>query len=60
MDGFELAEEIRRAFPTLPILLTSGYNDAIKTLQDKGAEFIVKPYRTDELKRKLHDLLDRG
>jgi len=60
MDGVELAQEIHRNFPSLPVLLTSGYNDAIEKVNAAGLAFIVKPYRTEELTRKIRDLLIAG
>jgi len=60
MDGVELAQEIHRNFPSLPVLLTSGYNDAIEKVNTAGLAFIVKPYRTEELTRKIRDLLTAG
>jgi len=57
INGVEMAEEIRRNFPAVPVLLTSGYNDAIEKVNATGLSFIVKPYRTDELTRKIQNLL---
>jgi signal transduction histidine kinase/ActR/RegA family two-component response regulator len=54
MNGVELAEEIRRRRPNLPVLLTSGYADAAK--RKAGAQqikIIPKPYRIDELRDAL-------
>jgi two-component system, NtrC family, sensor kinase len=31
MNGLELATEVRAKFPTLPIVLISGYNDVVAT-----------------------------
>jgi len=42
------------------VLLTSGYNDAIEKVNTAGLAFIVKPYRTEELTRKIRDLLIAG
>jgi len=54
MNGVELAQEIRRRRPNLPVLLTSGYVDAAR--RKAGAQqikIIPKPYRIDELRDAL-------
>ena len=57
MNGLQLAKEVRRRFPKLPILLTSGYNDAIEQADAKVLALIHKPYATDELGRRIAELL---
>jgi PAS domain S-box-containing protein len=54
MDGVELAQEIRRRRPNLPVLLTSGYAEGAR--RNAGAQeikIIPKPYRIDELRDAL-------
>jgi signal transduction histidine kinase/ActR/RegA family two-component response regulator len=54
MNGVELAQEIRRRRPNLPVLLTSGYAEAAR--RNAGAQpikIIPKPYRIDELRDAL-------
>jgi PAS domain S-box-containing protein len=54
MDGVELAREIRRRRPDLPVLLTSGYAEGAR--RNAGAQeikIIPKPYRIDELRDAL-------
>jgi signal transduction histidine kinase/CheY-like chemotaxis protein len=54
MDGVELAQEIRRRRPELPVLLTSGYAEGAR--RNAGAQeikIIPKPYRIDELRDAL-------
>ncbi len=58
MNGWELAEEARRARPGLKVLLTSGY--ALETLAErgrlpKGALILHKPYRKIELAKRLRE-----
>jgi PAS domain S-box-containing protein len=52
MDGLGLARAVRASRPTLPILLVTGYSDA---LGDSHGEFAVlrKPYQLVELGRAL-------
>jgi PAS domain S-box-containing protein len=57
LNGTELARRIRRDWPWMKVLLTSGYIDA----EDDLSEFsiIFKPYRVSELAEKLRMLLHR-
>lgn len=57
MNGFELARAVRRERPALPVLLTSGYSDAFEAMQGEGLAFIVKPYRSEDLRLRIGDLL---
>lgn len=57
MNGVELAEEVHRRFPQLPILLTSGYNEAVQSVDDKGLPYIAKPYRSEMLRERIGQLL---
>ncbi|MGO0788414.1 histidine kinase famiy protein [Herbaspirillum seropedicae] len=60
MNGVVLAREAKRMLPTIKVLLTTGY--ASESLERHGAdgEFPVldKPYRHDELARKIRIVLD--
>jgi signal transduction histidine kinase/ActR/RegA family two-component response regulator len=54
MNGVELAQEIRRRRPNLPVLLTSGYVEAAR--RNAGAQrlkIIPKPYQIDDLRDAL-------
>ena len=54
MNGVELAQEIRRRRPNLPVLLTSGYAEAARRKAGAQAiKIIPKPYRIDELRDAL-------
>ncbi len=55
MDGLALAEAINARFPRLPILLTTGYSEAIRDAQRKYP-ILHKPYRIHELSRALAEL----
>jgi PAS domain S-box-containing protein len=51
MNGVELALEVRRRRPRLPVLLTSGYAEAAKrTCKANGIEILSKPFRMEELR----------
>jgi signal transduction histidine kinase/CheY-like chemotaxis protein len=54
MNGVELAQEIQRRRPNLPVLLTSGYAEAARRKAGaKPIKIIPKPYRIDELRDAL-------
>ena len=62
ISGIELARRARMLRPDLPILFTSGFaQDALE--QDAAAgepiALLAKPYRRDELARRLREALDR-
>lgn len=53
MSGVDLGREIRRRYPQLPIVLTSGYSDALAQEGRHGFELLQKPYAAEELSRIL-------
>jgi signal transduction histidine kinase/CheY-like chemotaxis protein len=61
MGGGVLAEELEHRWPSLPVLLTSGYT---RQAAERGAPlhakhaFLEKPYSPDSLLRKVRDVLD--
>ena len=56
IDGLGLARQLRKQHPALPILLATGYSQA---LQGADKEFAVlrKPYRLQDLNRAISVLL---
>ncbi|WP_159460240.1 response regulator [Tistlia consotensis] len=61
MSGPELAREARRRWPSLKVLFTSGYTEAAlaggSSIEGLG-NLLSKPYRRDELARKVAEALD--
>jgi len=63
MDGRALSEAARAMRPGLPVLFTSGYTrNAIvhHGRLDPGVQLLGKPYRREDLARKVRAALDRG
>lgn len=60
MDGLELAREVGRAFPAMPILLATGYSDALGGARQLGLPVIGKPYRSNDLYSRIMALLHQG
>jgi PAS domain S-box-containing protein len=52
-SGIELGEEVRRLYPGLPILLTSGFSDVLAEHGTRGFRLLHKPYSIEELARAL-------
>ena len=54
MNGVDLAQEIRRRRPHLPVLLTSGYAEAAsRSAAAHQIRIIAKPFRMEELREAL-------
>ncbi len=63
MNGVSLALEARRRLPRLRVLLTSGFNELSNwnsDHRDNEFELLTKPYRRNELARRLRGVLGRG
>ncbi len=61
MNGMELAQEIRKIRPQLPVILCSGYTDVFEedNASDMGiGAFITKPIGRNELSETIRRLLD--
>ena len=57
MSGIELAQEIRRRHPKLPVVLTSGYSNVLAQNGTFGFELLHKPYSVEQLSRTLRKVL---
>jgi two-component system, cell cycle sensor histidine kinase and response regulator CckA len=60
MDGEEALQEIRRICPSVPVILSSGYNEQDVSARFTGlglAGFVQKPYRAETLREKLRETL---
>jgi CheY-like chemotaxis protein len=60
MDGFELAEHLRRLRPTLPILYMSAYPERVELRPERtrNIPFLGKPFTSVTLTGKIRELLD--
>jgi PAS domain S-box-containing protein len=60
MSGRQLAEELRKRWPSLPVLYTSGYTENAIVHHgrlDAGVALLNKPYRKADLARKVREVL---
>ena len=53
MNGLDLGREIRRRYPEVPVVLTSGYSEVLAEEGRHGFDLIQKPYAAEELSRVL-------
>ncbi len=60
MDGVGLAEWFQSHYPSVPVLLTSGYNGgrAVSSVSMPRTRFIEKPYSQSQVAKRIAALLD--
>jgi PAS domain S-box-containing protein len=60
MNGIQLAEEVRKRYGAIPLLLTSGHAAAFSDqAQDLGVRLLAKPFSIDELGENIRREIDR-
>ena len=59
MNGVELGHEIRRHYPDLPVVLTSGYSHILAEEGRHGFELLQKPYAIEDLSRILRRVMGK-
>ena len=61
MDGFELAERIRKIRPWLPILYMSAYPEKAELRPEttRNIPFVPKPFSSLTLVGKIREILDK-
>lgn len=57
MGGMDLFQVVRRRFPELPVLLMTGYPPDESNVVAAGASWIMKPFKSNELGKKIRALL---
>jgi CheY-like chemotaxis protein len=53
-SGLELAHELKRRRPDLPVILTTGYAEAAAGIERDGFGLLLKPYRIEALAATLN------
>lgn len=56
-DGFELAVELKKRFPGMPIILATGYTQELP--HAPGLRLLLKPYKLDDVEALLLSELER-
>lgn len=57
MSGLDLARELRRRFPGLPVLLTTGYSAAAQEATEDGFPILSKPYHRKALEEVVASII---
>ncbi|HYA06668.1 MAG TPA: ATP-binding protein [Xanthobacteraceae bacterium] len=60
MNGLQLADTVRRRFPQIAVLLTTGYSSSAQDAVRRGFAVLQKPYDVAELQRALRDMRAAG
>lgn len=60
IGGVELAKQLRRRRPDLPIVLTSGFSQALSEDGYQGFDFLSKPYSAEQVAHLLATVLRRA
>lgn len=58
-NGAELAARMRQQNPGLKVLFVTGYADQIAVLKNAGEEYLLKPFCTEALVRKVSELMEK-
>lgn len=57
MDGFQFLRNVRGIYPNLPVIFITAYGSmesVINALRDRASDYIMKPFRIDEILRRLN------
>jgi CheY-like chemotaxis protein len=57
LDGVTLGHHIRRRFPSIPFVLTSGFSHELNGDDNHGFDLLQKPYSVEDLSRVLRRAL---
>ncbi len=58
MNGLDLAREIRKQFPGIPVLLTTGYSASAQDAVRQGVVVLQKPYDLESLRRNIREVVE--
>jgi len=53
MDGVELARTLRAGYPSLKVLLATGYSNAAHKAAGEGFPILAKPYQIETLQHAI-------
>ncbi len=57
MNGVDFADEVRRRWPTVHVVLTSGYSETLAQGRGRDYELLRKPYSAEALSRHIQNAL---
>jgi PAS domain S-box-containing protein len=58
LDGFGLAQQVRERWPSVKVVLTSGFPGTQLGQPDVGLRILTKPYRAEDLGAALREVLE--
>ena len=58
MNGLDLAREISARFPTIPVLLTTGYSASAQDAVGQGVVVLQKPYDLESLRQNIREVIE--
>jgi two-component system NtrC family sensor kinase len=58
MNGLDLTREIAARFPTIPVLLTTGYSASAQEAVRHGVVVLQKPYELESLQRNIREAIE--
>jgi two-component system NtrC family sensor kinase len=58
MNGLDLAREINKRFPEIPVLLATGYSASAKDAVRHGIVVLQKPYDLEGLRRNIREAIE--
>ena len=62
-SGLELLQSVRQRVPGVPIIIMTAYSDlesAVAAFQGGPSEYLPKPFKVDDLLKKVRELLGKG
>jgi CheY-like chemotaxis protein len=59
MNGVALAQEIEKRYPEIPVLLTSGYSDAVHATRSRF-QILRKPFQLSALEKSIREALEHA
>jgi len=60
LNGYALVARLRAKWPTMPVILTTGFLPAAKTMMNGSVDFIPKPINADTLIDMIHRRIPRA
>jgi two-component system, NtrC family, response regulator HydG len=61
-DGIELMQEFKKEYPTIPVVLMTGYSDvntAVKAIKNGASDYISKPFNPEEVLHVIKNALEK-
>ncbi|MFC1809223.1 response regulator, partial [Candidatus Omnitrophota bacterium] len=58
LDGFDIFKRMQKKFPHVPVIIVTGEGKLQKLFELEGvAAFISKPFKLEELEKKIYEVL---